>query len=230
MEAGLYIVGTPLGNLGDITLRALETLREVDLIMAEDTRRTRRLLAHYDIHTRLLSSHRFNEERRAQTAVRRIRSGEAVALVTDAGMPGVSDPGSRTAAACRAAGLPVHVIPGPTAAAAALALSGMGGGGYIFAGFLPRRSGPRRRRLAELDRASLPMIVYESPHRLPALLADIEETMGSRRVFIARELTKRYEECISGTAAELRAHFSAGKIRGELTVVIAPDRSSPRQD
>ncbi len=198
--------------------------------MAEDTRRTRRLLAHYAIHTRLLSSHRFNEERRAQTAVRRIRSGEAVALVTDAGMPGVSDPGSRTAAACRAAGLPVHVIPGPTAAAAALALSGMGGGGYIFAGFLPRRSGPRRRRLAELDRASLPMIVYESPHRLPALLADIEETMGSRRVFIARELTKRYEECISGTAAELRAHFSAGKIRGELTVVIAPGRSSPRQD
>lgn len=222
MKHGLYVVGTPIGNLADMTFRAVETLRAVDLILAEDTRRTRKLLARYEIHTPLESCHRFNEAARAERALGALRAGKTVALVTDSGMPGVSDPGARVVAACRRAGFPVMVVPGPTAGATAVALSGLGGDGYHLEGFLPRKEGARRRRLAALGAEQVPVVLFESPHRLVRLLGEIEEILGPRRVCVARELTKQFEECVEGTATEVRAVFLKRPVRGEVAVVVAP--------
>ncbi|MFH0908420.1 MAG: 16S rRNA (cytidine(1402)-2'-O)-methyltransferase [bacterium] len=222
MDPGLYIVGTPIGNLGDITFRAVETLKAADVILAEDTRHTRKLLARYDIHAPMLSCHRFNEAARAEKALEAIRAGRAVALVTDSGMPGISDPGARVVAACRAAGFPVTAIPGPTAVATAVALSGMGGRGYHFEGFLPHKSGARKRRLGELAAEEQPVVLFESPYRLLKLMTEIEEVMGPRRVFLGRELTKQFEECIEGAPADVRAAFAGRTVKGEQVVVIAP--------
>ena len=192
MEPGLYIVGTPIGNLQDITFRAVETLKNADVILAEDTRVTRRLLDRYEIATHMISYHKFNEAARIDEVLSRLRAGQKLALVTDAGMPCVSDPGSRVVTACRENGLPVFVIPGPSAVTSAVALSGMASAGFVFAGFLPHKSGQRKRRLAEISGGDLPVVLYESPYRLLKLMDEITEVLGARRVFVAREITKHF--------------------------------------
>ena len=222
MDPGLYIVGTPIGNLQDITLRALEVLRQADLVVAEDTRHSRILLERHGIQSRLFSCHRFNEASRVEAVLDRIRTGASVALVTDSGMPGVSDPGSRVVAACRAAGLPVACLPGPSAVTAAIALCGMGGAGFSFAGFLPRKSGARRRRLQELASRDEPVVIFESPHRLLRTLEEIGEVMGPRQIYLGRELTKHFEESLTGTPTEIRAAFTGRTVKGEIVLVVSP--------
>jgi 16S rRNA (cytidine1402-2'-O)-methyltransferase len=223
MDAGLYITGTPIGNLGDMTLRGIETLRNSVLIIAEDTRQTRKLLTHFDIKTHCISCHKFNETQRCTEICERIQNGEAVAMVTDSGMPCVSDPGSRIVQACRDAGLPITAVPGPTAVTTALALSGFGGHGFLFAGFLPRKSGARRRILEQCTDVPVPVIFYESPHRLHKLIDEIEAVFGSeQQLFVARELTKKFEELLQGTPAEIRCNFGERTIKGECVLIIAP--------
>ncbi|MFH0953415.1 MAG: 16S rRNA (cytidine(1402)-2'-O)-methyltransferase [Verrucomicrobiota bacterium] len=222
MNPGLYIVGTPIGNLGDITLRALETLKSADLVVAEDTRHTRKLLDRYEIRTPTMSCHKFNEASRVQLLLGRIREGQAVALVTDSGMPAVSDPGSRVVAACRAEGLPVTVMPGPSAVTAAVALCGFAGEGFFFDGFLPHKSGARKKRLARLASCDVPVVLFESPYRLVKLLGEIAEVLGPRRVFVGRELTKQFEEARAGTPADILAAFAGRTVKGELVVIVAP--------
>ena len=220
MQPGLYLVGTPIGNLQDITLRALDTLRSVALILAEDTRQTRKLLDRHGLNTPMLSYHKFNEAARVDEVLDRLRGGAALALVTDAGMPGVSDPGARVVAACRAAGLPVYVVPGPSAVTSAVALSGLAAGGFVFGGFLPHKAGARRRRLAELGRGGLPIVLFESPYRLLKLADDVEAVLGARRMVVARELTKHFEEVVEGPPAAIRAAFAKRSIKGEFVVVL----------
>ena len=223
MEPGLYIVGTPIGNLGDISHRALETLREADLIMAEDTRHTRRLTDRYEIKTRLMSCHKFNEVQRAEQLIEQIRDGQAVAMVTDSGMPGISDPGARIVALCREADLPITAIPGPAAVTTAVALSGYGENGFIFAGFLPHKSGGRKRDLEKWMNTDLPLVLYESPYRLLKLMDEIERYMGAERiVFVGRELTKKFEECSTGTPDEIRTRYANRTVKGECVVIIRP--------
>lgn len=220
--AGLYLVGTPIGNLRDITLRALDALRAADVILAEDTRITSRLLARYEIHKPLISHHKFNEARRVDDVAGRIERGEVVVLVTDSGMPGVSDPGSRLVGACRERGLPVTAIPGPSALAMAISLCGMEADGYVFGGFLPHKSGARRRVLEQCARSEWPVVLYESPYRLLKLLGEITGVLGDRHVFVGRELTKKFEECRSGSPGEIAAAYAGRSIKGELVVVIGP--------
>ncbi len=223
MDSGLYIVGTPIGNLGDMTARGIETLKAANLIIAEDTRQTRKLLTHFEIKTHCISCHKFNEAQRCEEIITRIRNGETVAMVTDSGMPCISDPGVRVVKACQAAGLPITSAPGPTAATTALALSGFGGHGFLFAGFLPRKSGARRRTLEQCANLPVPVIFYESPYRLLKFLAEIETVMGAdRTIFAARELTKKFEELLSGTPSEIRQQFGDRTVKGECVVIIAP--------
>lgn len=223
MDAGLYIVGTPIGNLGDISLRALETLKEADLIVAEDTRHTRRLTERYEIKTPLMSCHKFNEIQRSEQLVARIQNGEAVAMVTDSGMPGISDPGARVVALCREAGVMITSVPGPAAVTTAVALSGFGENGFIFAGFLPHKSGGRQRDLLKWAEADLPVVLYESPYRLVKLLGEIETHLGAgRTVFVGRELTKKFEELTIGTPAEIQACYEGRNVKGECVVIIQP--------
>ena len=224
LPPGLYLVGTPIGNLEDITLRALRILRSASHILAEDTRHTHLLLDRHGISTPMISCHKFNERARADEIIRRIRAGEALALVTDAGMPGISDPGARAADAVRTAGLPVTVIPGPCALTAAIALCGsFEGHGFLFAGFLDHKTAPRRRRLKEISDSPMPVVFYESTHRILKLFDEVEEELGpARKLFIARELTKKFEETILGTPAALRAHYSTHSLKGEFVVVLLP--------
>jgi len=223
MEAGLYIVGTPIGNLGDISARALETLQEVDLIVAEDTRHTRRLTDRYEIGTRLMSCHKFNEVQRAEQIIGRIENGDAIAMVSDSGMPCISDPGARVVALCREAGVPITSVPGPTAVTTAVALSGMGEKGFIFAGFLPHKSGGRRRDLLKWVETDLPVVFYESPYRLIKLMNEIEEYLGADRVvFVAREMTKKFEELATGTPADIRGAYEGRTVKGECVVIVRP--------
>lgn len=226
LRPGLYIVGTPIGHLDDVTFRAISVLGEAQLIVAEDTRQTRKLLDRYQLRTPMLSGHKFNEAARAETVVRRIREGAAVALVTDSGMPAVSDPGSRIVVACRDAGLYVTAVPGPSAVTTAVALSGFGGRGFLFDGFLPRKSTARRKRLAELLAWDAPVVVFESPHRFQALLDDFQALCPERKIFLGRELTKHFEELSWGTPAQLAAQFRSRVVRGELVFVISPARHS----
>jgi len=216
-------VGTPIGNLGDISLRALETLKEADLIMAEDTRHTRRLTNRYEITAHLMSCHKFNEVQRAEQIIERIQSGEAVAMVTDSGMPGISDPGARVVVLCREAGVMITSIPGPAAVTTAVALSGLGEKGFIFAGFLPHKSGGRKRNLLKWAEADLPVVFYESPYRLLKLLNEIEEHLGAdRSLFVGRELTKKFEELSAGNPAEIRAQYEGRNVKGECVVIVKP--------
>ncbi len=221
MDPGLYIVGTPIGNLADMTLRAIETLKGATLIVAEDTRHTRILLGRYEIDAPLVSCHKFNEASRVELVANRIRAGGAVALVTDAGMPGVSDPGARVVAACRREGLPVTVVPGPSSVSAAVALCGFSGRGFVFDGFLSHKSAARRKRLAELAAADAPVVLFESPYRLIKLMEEIRDVLGERTVFIGRELTKKFEECRTGTPSEIIAAFAGRTVKGEVVVVVA---------
>ena len=224
LPPGLYLVATPIGNLEDITLRALRILRSATHILAEDTRHTRLLLDRHGIRTPLISCHKFNERAREDEILRRIRAGEALALVTDAGMPGISDPGARAADAVRAAGLYVTVIPGPCALSAAVALCGsVDSRGFLFEGFLDHKTAARRRRLLELAAVPAPVVFYESTHRILKLLDEVEQELGpARRLFIARELTKKFEETVAGTPAELRAHYQTHSLKGEFVVILLP--------
>lgn len=220
LAPGLYVVGTPIGNLRDLTFRALDTLRACDVILAEDTRITSRLLARYEIRKPLISHHKFNETARIDEVAHRIGGGEVVAMVTDSGMPGVSDPGARLVRACRERGLPVTAIPGPSALATAIALCGIESGGYVFGGFLPHKSGARRRTLARLASAGLPVVLYESPYRLLKLMTEVKETLTGAHVFVGRELTKKFEENRSGSPDDLIAAYEKRTVKGELVVVI----------
>ncbi|MDR1728859.1 MAG: 16S rRNA (cytidine(1402)-2'-O)-methyltransferase [Acidobacteriota bacterium] len=217
----LYLVATPIGNLEDITLRALRVLREVALVACEDTRHTSKLLAHYGIATPRKSYHEFNEECRVPQLLALLRAGEDVALVSDAGTPLVSDPGFEIVAACRREGLPVIPVPGASAAVAALVGSGLPSDSFHFAGFLPSRGGERRRRLEELSAIPATLVLYEAPHRLLDSLQDMADVLGPRRAALCRELTKMHEEFLCGTLPEvLDGLRERPEVRGEITLVV----------
>ena len=213
----LYVVGTPIGNLEDITLRAARMLGQVDLIAAEDTRVTRRLLNHLEVHTRLISYHQHNQQARLPALLAALESGD-VALVTDAGMPGISDPGDLLVSRAAAAGFKVEVVPGVSAVTAALALSGFPGDSFLFLGFLPRRRKERRERLLAVVASPLTVVMFEAPHRLRATLADLLAVLGDREIAVGRELTKVHEEVFRATVSQTIEHFSSP--RGELVLVL----------
>ena len=219
MAGLLRVVATPIGNLDDLSPRAARALAEADVIACEDTRVTRKLLSRVSSRARLVSYHARNERERTPELVHRVAKGEKVALVTDAGTPGLSDPGQRLIAACIDAGLRVEVVPGPTAAVAALVLSGLPTARFVFEGFLPRTKGERRRRLERLAAEERTLVFFEAPHRITQTLRDMSEVLGPRKVALARELTKLYEEVVRGTLPELAER--AEGLRGEITVVVA---------
>jgi 16S rRNA (cytidine1402-2'-O)-methyltransferase len=226
----LVLVGTPIGNLGDLSPRAVDALRDADVVAAEDTRRTRALLSHAGVPggRRLVSVHDHNERTRAVALVDAMRGGATVALVTDAGMPTVADPGERLVRACAAAGVPVEVVPGPSAVLAALAVSGLPAERFAFEGFLPRRGPARRARLAELAREPRTTVCFESPHRLTETLDDLASTFGpDRPVALARELTKLHEEVFRGTLGEALEHVAGSPPRGEQVIVVGGAAPAP---
>ena len=216
----LYLVATPIGNLEDITLRALRTLKECDVVAAEDTRRTGQLLKHFGVSKPLLSYFQFNEARRSEEILERLKRGEKVALVTDAGSPGISDPGERVVKAALAAGLRVEAVPGPSALVAALTASGLETEEFHFIGFLARKSGQRRRKLEELRGFAGTLVLYESPYRIEKLLEELTEVFPGRSVVLARELTKKFEEYLRGTPAELLAAVRQRPRKGEFVVLV----------
>jgi 16S rRNA (cytidine1402-2'-O)-methyltransferase len=219
----LYLVATPIGNLEDITLRALRVLRECDVVAAEDTRHSGRLLQHFGISKPMLSYFQFNEARRSEEILERLRRGEKVALVTDAGSPGISDPGARVVAAALAAGLRVEAVPGPCALVAALTASGLPADEFHFVGFLPHKSGQRRRHLEGLRNVPGTLIFYESPYRMVKLLEELAELYPMRKLVLARELTKKFEEFRSGQAGPLLAQFRTKASKGEFVVLLGPE-------
>ena len=222
MSGRLVLVGTPIGNLEDITRRALRTLEEAELIACEDTRRARKLLGHYGIRAReLITYHEANERRQARKLLERIEAGGEVVLISDAGMPGLSDPGFRLVEACAERGYEVVVVPGPSAVVSALTISGLPPGRFVFEGFLPRKAGDRRRRIAELAAEERTMVFFESPHRIADSLADLAEGLGHRPAVVARELTKMYETAHRGDLGELLALAEEGVFKGEIVVVVA---------
>jgi 16S rRNA (cytidine1402-2'-O)-methyltransferase len=222
-EAGtLFVVATPLGNLKDITLRALEALKSSHLIAAEDTRRTQKLLAAYDLHVPLTSYHEHNKQAKSRVLLERLLRGEQVSLVTDGGTPGISDPGRDLVGQAREAGICVSPIPGPSAVTCALSVSGMEGGAFVFLGFLPRRKSRRRRILEEAAAQGRTIVLYESPFRIKGLLAEIKEQLGDLPVFLTRELTKLHEELISGTVSRVLQVLEGREVRGEITLLLAP--------
>jgi len=225
----LYLVATPIGNLDDITLRALHVLEEVPLVACEDTRRTLKLLTHYRLRKPLVSLHGYNEERRLRSLIARLKAHD-VALVSDAGTPGLSDPGARLVGEAVARGLPVVPIPGPSAPVAALVASGLSTRAFTFVGFLPRRQGERQRLFERWQTETATLIFFESPHRIEGTLAIIERVLGLRPLVVARELTKVHEEFLRGPAGELRTHFRAHLPRGELTVLLAGSDWKRRSD
>ncbi len=215
----LYIVSTPIGNLKDITYRAVEVLQTVDVIAAEDTRHTRKLLAEYQIEATLTSYFDHNKSRKADQIIEWMKNGKSVALVSDAGTPGISDPGYRLINLAMEHGIDVDVVPGATAVVAALSLSGLPSDAFIFEGFLPVKSAGRRKKLAEHIQEKRTVIFYESPHRIARSLEDIAATLNDPRVVVIRELTKKFQEVRSGRASELLEHFSGHKPRGEFVVL-----------
>lgn len=223
LPPGLYIVATPIGNLEDITLRALRILREVDLIACEDTRHTQKLLNHFEIKTPTQSYHQHNEAARTAELITQIEGGRRVALVSDAGMPGISDPGERVIRAAIDRGLSVISLPGASAMVSAVVASGLPTEAFRFAGFLPARSGERRTVLETLANAPETIVFYEAPHRIMEMLADLERIFGAdRRIVIARELTKVHEEFLRGSVAEVRKQLeSRPAIKGEMTIIVA---------
>lgn len=221
MKGTLFVVGTPIGNLRDITLRAIDTLKEADRVVAEDTRRTRALLSHLGIQGKPLEAVEAHAtEQRIARVVEHLLSGEKVALVTDAGMPGISDPGMALVRQALQAEVPVTVVPGPSAVTAAVALSGLVTGPFFFAGFLPRAGSARKDALARLASSPEPCVLFEAPNRLKATLTDLAELMPTREVAVARELTKLHEEVLRGTVAELAA--VEREYLGEVTIVLGP--------
>ena len=223
MQGCVYLCATPIGNLEDVTLRVLRILKEADTVAAEDTRRTRKLLAHYDIHTPLISLHEHNEAERIPGLIEQAREGRVIAVVTDAGMPGISDPGTAICRAAREAGVPVTVLPGPSAVLSALVLSGMDSEHFVFEGFLPRVNAEKRERLMYIAAEERTVILYEAPHRAGRTLKALMNACGAdRRVSVVREITKIHEEVWSGTLAEAVARAGSEEgFRGELTLVLA---------
>ena len=222
-EGALILVATPIGNLGDLAPRAVETLRDAEVIAAEDTRRTRALLTHAGVPAgrRLVAVHAHNERARAAELVQRIRSGDRVAYVCDAGMPGISDPGERLVRVCLDAGLRVELVPGPSATLSALVLSGLPTARFVVEGFLPRSGRDREERLGEVAREPRTIVIFEAPHRVAATIGDLAAACGDeRRVAIARELTKLYEEVWRGTLADAVVHVGAREPRGEHVLVV----------
>lgn len=222
----LYLVATPIGNLEDITLRALRTLRECDLIAAEDTRHSGRLLKHFGISKPLLSCFQFNEARRSEQILERLARGEKVALVTDAGSPGISDPGERVVRAVLGAGFRVEPVPGACALVAALTASGLPTEEFHFVGFLPHKSGQRRARLEALRPLPGTVALYESPYRVRKLLAELAEVMPDRSVVLARELTKKFEEFLRGSPAELLEMTKGRVLKGEFVALVSHSSES----
>lgn len=222
VAGSLYIVATPIGNLEDITLRALRTLKEVDLIAAEDTRHTRQLLNHFDIHTPLISYYREKEAERSDELVQRLLAGTTIALVSDAGTPGISDPGAVLVQKARAAGITVVPVPGPSALTTALSVAGIMDGAFLFLGFAPAKKGQRQKFLSDLVEVPWALILYESPHRIQALLTDVLEVLGDRQAFWARELTKLHEDLQAGTISQLLEHTVGQRSRGESVLIIQP--------
>jgi 16S rRNA (cytidine1402-2'-O)-methyltransferase len=231
MVGTLFVVGTPIGNLGDLAPRVRETLAGVDLIAAEDTRRTGRLLAHLELPGRpLLSFFEGNERERTDELLTRLRHGDDVALVTDGGMPTIADPGFRLVRACGETGIEVRVVPGPSAAIAALVISGLPTDRFVFEGFLPRKAGDRAHRLRELAVEPRTIVLFESPKRVGALLAEALDVLGDRPTAVARELTKLHEEVLRGGLAELRERVGTTPMKGEVVVVIGGARASEASD
>ncbi|MGH9317320.1 MAG: 16S rRNA (cytidine(1402)-2'-O)-methyltransferase [Thermoanaerobaculia bacterium] len=216
----LYVVATPIGNLEDITLRALRVLKEVGLVACEDTRRTRTLLTHFGIHVPVTSYFEHNKLAKGPAIVKTLREGKSVALVTDAGTPGISDPGFLLVREARAAGIPVVPVPGPSAVVAALSAAGIPADSFVFDGFLPVKPGKRIHRLEALRDVEMTIVCYESPHRILATLEAIGQVFGQVEIVVARELTKQFEEIVRGTPAALVERFAAGAVRGEFTLAI----------
>ncbi|MEE4164824.1 MAG: 16S rRNA (cytidine(1402)-2'-O)-methyltransferase [Desulfocapsaceae bacterium] len=224
MTGSLYIVATPIGNLEDITHRALRVLGEVDLIAAEDTRHTRKLLSHFNITTDLVSYYREKESQRSGELVTRMIDGADIALVSDAGTPAISDPGSVLVNEARKQGIRIIPIPGPSALSAALSCAGLTPGSFLFLGFPPAKSGQRRQMLTSLSNAEYPLVFYKSPHRIKRFIADAQEILGNRKILWAREITKKYEDIAETSLSQLSETLHEKKIRGEIVVIIHPGR------
>lgn len=220
----LYLVGTPIGNLGDVTFRAVETLKQVALVAAEDTRRTRQLCQKYGIETPLTSLHEHNERIKGPQLLEKLQAGESVALVTDAGMPGVSDPGAWLVEQAHAAGVPVTAVPGPSAVLAALAVSGFSGDRFRFEGFPPKKSAAMERWLATLRQEAAPVVCFESPYRLVKTLQAIRKVLGEIPVVVARELTKLHEELTRGSTSQVLKRYTERPPKGELTLIFWPNK------
>lgn len=225
MPGTLYLVATPIGNLQDITLRALDVLRSVDLIACEDTRHTQKLLNHFRISTRTISYHEHNEQERAEELADRLVAGESIAVVSDAGTPGICDPGFRMVQRAVEIGASVIAIPGAAAFVNAAVVSGLPTDSLFFGGFLPSKKGDRRKRLDEIRDIPATLVLYEAPHRLPRSLADCLEILGDRRAAVARELTKLHEEVVRGSLAELTTAFADRSVKGEIVLVIDKGRA-----
>jgi 16S rRNA (cytidine1402-2'-O)-methyltransferase len=219
-KGGLFIVGTPIGNIEDITLRALRILKEVDLIAAEDTRQIRKILNKYSIKNSTISYHEHNEDYRSQKIVNELLSGKDVALVSDAGMPGISDPGYRLVNLAFKQGIEVISVPGPSAIVASLSVSGLPTDSFFFAGFLPAKKGERIKKLRQYKEYFSTLVFYEAPHRIVKSLQDVLEVLGNRQIAIARELTKMYEEVLRGSTDEVISLLKARPIKGEITLLI----------
>ena len=235
MSGKLIVVGTPIGNLSDFSPRAAEALSSADFIAAEDTRVTRRLLTHFDIHKPLVSYHEHNKRERGVVLCDRMAAGEVCALVTDAGMPAISDPGEMLVEQCVGRGIPVSVVPGPSAVVSALAISGLPTGRFTFEGFLSVNKKSRREHLESLKNERRTMVFYEAPHKLAATLADLLEAFGDRRIALARELTKIHEEVVRTTLAQAAERYADGGAKGEFVLVVegAPQpapQAEPAQD
>ena len=217
----LYVVATPIGNLGDITLRALEILKTVDLIAAEDTRTSRKLLDHYQIRTSLVSYHQHSRDNKIDYLIGQLSEGKNIALITDAGTPGIQDPAGALVQAARAAKVEVIAIPGPSALTAALSIAGVSADNFIFLGFLPKKKG-RETLFKKITDADWPLLIYESPMRVGKTLRDIEKFLGQRRIIVFRELTKKFEEVQTGEIDELIKHFENKPPKGEFVIMILP--------
>ncbi len=231
MSGTLYVVATPIGNLEDITFRAVRILREVDRIACEDTRHTRKLLDHYQITTPVVSYHEHNEQARSEELLRELQAGQNIALVSDAGTPLIADPGYRLVRKAREQGVRVTPLPGPSALLAALAASGLATDTFVFAGFLAAKKSQRRKQLEEQKSSAATLVFYEAPHRIIETLGDIAEVLGTRPVVLGRELTKMHEEFLTGTAAELRETLvQRAAPKGEFTILIGKSETRQTDD
>lgn len=226
----LFVVGTPIGNLEDITLRALRILREVDIVVAEDTRRVSKLLSHFRISKPILSYHEHSGRSRIEKVISEILSGKDVAYVCDSGMPGISDPGHELVAEASRRGIEIVPIPGVSALTTAMSISGFPGNKFHFEGFLPRKEGPRKERLLELSMLSIPVIIYEAPHRIKETMSDIRDIFGDCQILIARELTKAHEEVIRGNVEEVCSILEPLTPRGEYVIIIWKEKAEKEEE